>query len=123
MGDRMGSTLFGFLDHHLGRKFFAVNILRSGLRDLPILAKLALEIASRGGEGKRSCSGKDMKKRFLFNRIDMNRARISIDQAVIFSVVIFSHPADASLPLGHAATVRTQLAPDFSSVKWSEIRR
>jgi hypothetical protein len=64
-----------------------------------------------------------MKKRLLFNRIDMNRTGISVDQAVIFPIAIFSHLANASLPLGHPATVRTQLALDFSSVERSEIGR
>jgi hypothetical protein len=53
----------------------------------------------------------------------MNGTGISIDQAVIFSISVFSYSAKASLSFGYATVVRTQLTLDFSSLQRSEIRR
>jgi hypothetical protein len=48
-----------------------------------------------------------MKERLFLNRVEMYRTGIPIDQAIIFSIAIFPYPADPSLSLGNAATVRT----------------
>jgi len=61
-----------------------------------------------------------MEERFLFNWVWMNGTGISIDQAVIFPVPVFPHPANASLPFGHTAAVRAQFTLDFSSLQRSE---
>ena len=42
---------------------------------LPVLAKLAAQVAPGTREGERICPGKDIEKRLFFNGIDVNRAR------------------------------------------------
>jgi hypothetical protein len=58
-----------------------------------------------------------MGERFFLNRIEMNRTGISIDEAVIFPVPVFPHPANTSFPFSHAASVRAQFALNLSSLQ------
>jgi len=60
-----------------------------------------------------------MEEGLLLDGVGMDGAGISIDQAIIFAVPIFSHPANASLPSGDPASMGTELAPDLSCFKWS----
>src|SRR4030042_3387138 len=53
----------------------------------------------------------------------MNGTGISINQAVIFSIPVFTNPAYASLSLCHTAPMGTQFTLNFSSLQRSEIRR
>jgi hypothetical protein len=64
-----------------------------------------------------------MGERFFLNRIEMNRTWNSINEAVIFPVAVFPHPANTSFPFSHAASVRAQFALNLSSLQWSKIRR
>jgi hypothetical protein len=56
-----------------------------------------------------------MEEGFLFNRVWMNCTRIPIDQAVIFPIPVFPHPANPPFSLGYTTTVRAQFTLDFSS--------
>jgi hypothetical protein len=64
-----------------------------------------------------------MEKRLLLNGVQMNCAGVSIDQAVIFSIPVLTHPAKTSFPLGNMAPLRAQFTLDFSSTQGSEIGR
>jgi len=54
VGDRTGAHLLGLLDRELGGDVIAVDLLRGGLRDLPILAELALQVAACGCQGRKT---------------------------------------------------------------------
>jgi hypothetical protein len=64
-----------------------------------------------------------MKEGFFLDRIQVNCARISINQAVIFPIPVFPYSADASLSLSDATAVRAQFTLNFSSLERSEIGR
>jgi hypothetical protein len=64
-----------------------------------------------------------MKKRFLFDRVRVNRAWIAIDKAVVLPVPVFTHSAKAPLSLGDTAPPGAQFTLDLSSVKGGEIGR
>jgi hypothetical protein len=51
-----------------------------------------------------------MVERFFLDGVYVHRARVSVDQAVIFSVPVLPHPAESPLPGSHEAFPRTELA-------------
>jgi len=67
----MGSILFGLLYHQFRRDVIAVDVLRKGLRDLPVLAEFTLQIASCCCEGKGVVAGR-RGRRLLLDRVEMN---------------------------------------------------
>jgi hypothetical protein len=109
--------LFCLFYDHLRRYLVAIDVLWRGLGDLPVLAELALEIASGGGQGIGGGTREDMEKRFLLNRVWMKSTGIPVDQAEIFSVPVFPHPANPSFTPGNTASMRAELTLDFSSTQ------
>jgi len=69
VGYRTSPHLAGLLHHNLRREIVIIQVLRRDLGYLPVLAKLTMKIASCCGQGKGSRARKDMKKRFLLDRI------------------------------------------------------
>jgi hypothetical protein len=118
-----GSHFFGLLHHHLWWNIVAVNILRRGLRDFPILTKLTFEIAPYCCKGKRGSRRKNMEEGFLLDWIQVNCAGVPVDQAIIFSISIFTNPTKAPLPFGNTATLWAKLALDLPSIQRSKVRR
>ena len=64
-----------------------------------------------------------MIKGFLLDGVYVNRAGISINQAVVFSIPIFTDPAEAPLSSGNNALPRAQLALDAPFFQRHEIGR
>jgi hypothetical protein len=64
-----------------------------------------------------------MKERFFFNRVQIDRTRISIDEAVILSIPILTDPAITPFPLGNPALSGTELTLDLSPLEGCEIGR
>jgi hypothetical protein len=123
VSNRTGSHFFGLLHNHLRGNIVVINILGKGLRDFPILTKLTLEIAPHCCQGKRGGSRKNMKEGFLLNRIQMNCAGVSVDQAIIFSISIFTNSTKTPLSFGNTASFWAKFALDLSSIQRSKIRR
>ena len=120
IGNGSSTHFLGLAHHELGRDVVAVYLLRRGLRDLPVLTEFALQVASCGGQGKRSCGRQNVKERFLLNGIEMNRAGVSVDQAVVFSISVFTDPAEPPLSLRHTAMSRAEGALDVSTLEGGE---
>jgi hypothetical protein len=64
-----------------------------------------------------------MRKRFLFDRIQMNGAWVPIDKAVVFSIPVLSHFASASFPFWDTASLGAQLTLNFTPAESSKIGR
>ena len=54
-----------------------------------------------------------MKERLLFDRVNIHRDYLAINEAVENAIPIFAHSTDASLALFNNAMVIAQKAPDF----------
>jgi hypothetical protein len=119
----MGSYLFGLLHDHLWRKVVVINVLGKGLRDFPILTKLTLEIAPHCCQRKRSSRRENMEEGFLLDRIQMNCTGVSVDQAIIFSIPIFTNSTKTPLSFRNTAPFRAKFALDLSSIQRGKIRR
>jgi hypothetical protein len=81
-----------------------------------------MEIAARCGDGKRSGGRMDMEEGFLLDRVQMNGARVAVDQGKVFSVPVFPNPAEASLPFRHLAPFGAELTLDGAPIQGLEIR-
>jgi hypothetical protein len=120
IGNRAGTHLLRFYYDPLWRSIVVIYFLWGGLRDLPILTELAVEIAARCRDQQGSGSWQDMRKRFLFDWIQMSGAWVSIHEAIVFSIPVFSDSARASFPFRDAASLGAQLTLDFTPAERSK---
>ena len=65
-----------------------------------ILAELTGEVAPDGGNRIGARSGKEVKERFLLDRIYTTRHNASVNSGVENAIAIHAHVAQASLPSG-----------------------
>lgn len=66
------------------------------LRDLVILAMLAVEITAHRGNGVGGGAGQEMKKGLFFNGIIIAGNQLAVYQAVELAILVFPDPADPS---------------------------
>ena len=97
-------------DDFLRRKIIVMRFLRRALRNLPVLAELAMQVASGGGDRERSRLRQDVEQRFFLDWINVDRARVAVNEGLQFSVEMNAHAAVAALAVGQAAGSRAQLA-------------
>ena len=62
-----------------------------------------------------------VKERFLFDGIDMNGTGISVDQGIVFSILVFSNAAISTLSISHFTVPRAKFAPDLFVGEGGEI--
>ena len=60
-----------------------------------ILTLEASEIAPYSGYGKRARSGKEVKERFFFNRVDIERDRTTVDEGIKLAFPVLAHSTDS----------------------------
>jgi len=65
------------------------------LRNIRVLAKETLEIASHGGDGIGTGTGQKMKERFLLDGIDMAGNDLTIHETEKRAAPVFPDPADS----------------------------
>lgn len=114
IGGRDGLALIAFrLRHHFfGRKIVVKGFIRACLRNLPILAELAFQIAAGGGKGKGKARWEHMIEGLFLNGVNMHRTRVAINKRIILTIDVFTHPAVPALPFFHLTQARAELAPD-----------
>ena len=97
------------------------------LGDLVILAVQAMEVAADRSNRQAARPGMEMIERFLLDRIDIFRDRLTVDQAVKVSAAVFTDPAAAPSPIGYDTVEAAELAtnpgvaggfPEFSLVEF-----
>ena len=86
VGDGAAAVLPGRGHHFIRGQVEVIGLLRPGLGDFPILAELAVQVAARGGDGKREAPGQEVKEGFLFNGVQVDGAGVAVHQAVIFAL-------------------------------------
>jgi hypothetical protein len=88
------------------------------LGDVRVLAVFAMEIASYGPDGKGFGAGQVMKKRFLFDGIDMLGNDFPVHQGNQGALPVFPHPADSATIVADDTSVGTQPAADLVSFQF-----
>jgi len=73
------------------------------------LTKLAIKIASRGGNRERTTGGKDMIKGLLFYGIHMHCTGITVNQGIVTTIYVFPYFTIAPFTLLHFAEVGAKL--------------
>jgi hypothetical protein len=84
------------------------------LRDLPVLAEAALEIASGGSDGVRGATREKMIKRFFFDGVDVLCDEFPVRMGEQHPSPVFPDAANAALTLGDQTIVIAQIARDLS---------
>jgi hypothetical protein len=101
-------------DDALWRSEIAGNLLWARLGDLPVLAELAVDVASGGGDGEGYGSRQIVEERLLLNGINMSGAETRVDKRIESAAAILAYAARASFSVVHDACTGTEPAPDFA---------
>ena len=117
-GNRRAVVLLGKFNDAPRRKVLSGNLFGTRLRNLPVLAEFAIEVAAGRGQRKGIGPRQIVKKRLLLDRIDVRRADPRVDQRIKDAAAILAHPAVAALILCHGALARAQFAPDLLILKF-----
>ena len=107
--------------HLVRRNVLGGNLLGARLRDVPVLAELAVHVAAGGGDGEGRGAGQVVEERLLLNGIDVRGADARVDQRVVDAAAILAHAAVAALLVAHDALARAELAA--GSCGWPASRR
>ena len=83
-----------------------------GLRDVPVLAELAREVAARGAEREDGAAGVEMVERLLLDRVDAETGRSAIRGEHHAPAFHGAHEARAALAFVQPAVARTEVALD-----------
>ena len=97
-----------------GRRRVLQRVHLARLRNVPVLAELAGEVAAGGPERQHRRAGIEMIERFLFDRVDAESGRASVRRQHHRIVLALAHEAGAALPFVQPAVARTQVALDAS---------
>ena len=111
-GDRLAAELQRRLRDHLRRRLVhqPVHLLR--LRDVPVLAELAREVAARGAERQHARARIELVERLFLDRVDAESGRAAVGGEQHPAALHLAHEAQAALPLVQPAVARAQVALD-----------
>ena len=84
------------------------DIWRSDLRYLMVLTVQTTEITTRTGDGQTCRAWMEMVQGFLFDGVDSQRARLAIDLADQYAVMISATATKTRLAIGDMTMVRTE---------------
>ncbi len=96
--------------HPLRRGVDARDLFGTELRDLPVLAVLALHVAARGRHGEGQRSRPHVEERLLLDRIGMDGADARVDERLVLAVHVLANAAVSPLLIRHAALARAEAA-------------
>ena len=94
----------------LGRHPVPVHLLGARLGNVPVLATLAFQIATRGGKRIGATARQEMKEWLLLNRVNVHGTRLAPDQGEILAAAVFAHAAEAALAVLDQALLGAELA-------------
>jgi len=101
----------------LGRCRVHQPVHLAALRYVPVLAKLARQVAARGAERQHARSRMKMVQRVLLDRIDAEARVAPVGRERHRVADALAHKAHAALPVVQPAIARTQVALDASVVE------
>jgi hypothetical protein len=82
------------------------------LRDVPVLAELAAQVAARGAEAEHRRAREEMVERLLLDRIDREAGRSAVAELDQLPAAVLADEAEPGLTVGHPAVPRTERAQD-----------
>src|ERR1700675_3459281 len=91
------------------RNMLGPNLILPRLRNVPILAKEAPHVASSRAHTEHTCPRQEMIQRFLLDRINLQRRRSSVAQAVKFSTLIDTDETKSGLSRMNVAMAWTEV--------------
>jgi hypothetical protein len=89
----------------------------AGLRDVPVLAELAGEVAARGAERQYRRAGQEMIQRLLLDRIDAKAAGTPIRRQQHLVIAVGPHETEPALACVQPAIPRAQVALQPTIIK------
>src|ERR1035441_6920432 len=97
----------------LRRNESAGYLFRTDLRDVPVLAHFAVDIAARRGHRECHAAGKEMEQGLLLDGIDVRGRDARIHQRVVDAATVFAHAAIAAFAVVDHALAGAKLALDL----------
>jgi hypothetical protein len=118
IGDN-GTVVFLSISGH-GRwgKIKVTDLFWPYLRDFPVLAEFAVDVAAGSGHGKSLFARQEVEERFFFDGIDIEGAGFPIDQRVVDASDVFSDSAVSAFPVSKPAFPWTECAFDLSILEF-----
>jgi len=95
-------------------QYYSSPVMRK-LRNIGILAVLAVEVASGSRDRIRSAARQKMKERFFFYGIDVAGDHFVIDEAIEDSLLVFAHAADSAFLRRYKTAMAAQPALNLLS--------
>src|SRR5262249_49514291 len=111
-GDRLASAAQRGRGDRLGRRLVLQAVGGTRLRDIPVLAELAGEIAPRGAEREHRSAGKEMIEGVLLDRIDAESGRAAVGGEHHPVALTRAHETQTALAFVQPAIARAQVALD-----------
>ena len=108
IGDAWTAVLLTEVDNLLRSDLVVSHIDGGDLRDVVVLTVQTTKVATRTGKGKTCGAGMEMIERFLFDRVDGQRTRTSIDLTDQYTVVIPATATNPRLTIGNTTMMRTE---------------
>ena len=116
-GDRPAAARHRRLGDGLGRRAILQAVERARLRDVPVLAELAGEIAAGGAEREHRGAGQEMIERLLLDRVDAEARRAAVGGEHDLVGGASAHEAQAALAVVELAIARADVALDAPVVE------
>jgi hypothetical protein len=101
----------------LGRRRVHQAVHLAALRDVPVLAELARQVAAGGAEAEHSAAREEVVERLLLDRVDAEARAASVGGEHHRVADALAHEAHAALALVQPAVARTQVALDAAIVE------
>ncbi len=90
-----------------------MHLVRTRLRNVPILAEEAAHVAAGRAHGKNARSRQKMIKRLFLDGIDLNGGGRSVTETVELAAFVHAYETESRLPIADMAMPRTKIAMRF----------
>ncbi len=110
----MATVVFGSVDHILRGQIVIEGVIGFCLRDFPVLAEFAVQVATGRGNGKRERGREHVEEGLLLDGINMNGTGIAINKGIVLPIHVLSNSAVTTLSFFHLTYAGTELALDPS---------
>src|SRR5690242_4675504 len=100
----------------VGRRDVARVLVDLRLADVPVLAKLAAEVATRGAERQHARPGQEVVQRLLLDRVDREARRPPVARAPEPAAVVLANVAEPRLPFADETVARAERAEQLPAL-------
>src|SRR5580700_18220 len=111
-GDGIAAVFFCENRNVFGWDVFRADLILMRFGNVPILAEEAAHVAAGGTHAEDARTGKEMVKRFFFDRVDLEGGGGGVAEAGEFAVLVGADIAEARLAVADMAVARAEVAVD-----------